>query len=1324
MIPTRLKLALVVTVPLVAAAVPIVVDRIAARSVEERAAAVAASFEESLARAAEIARVALEESPRDAYLQPLPDTLVRRLEGAGVLDADLAWEDWIGRPADPPPHFAHAAWPAWSVRVEGALTRVVVRAGPDAEGRTGLASFVLDSTLGHLPFAELFPRRLLRGTRIEVDFQDHEAGYGHARRPGPASAGDAAPGAIPLRAPSGEILAVARLGPGEGRSLALSWALAWGTIALVAMAALVGSWRRRSETVRGLVLTLVAIGGARALLAWSWAPALLLPRSLGSPSAYGTSVAWRFLQSPADLFLTGAAVYLACAALAHHARARWGGRPVAGLVSIAAAATVTGGAFFLCLSLVRDSSVPMLDWPVPFVRDERSVAWAGFCLVLLGAAELWARAWSCLSRSGACRIRPTAVAAALVPLAAASTLVLHRGSETIALERLASEYAPEILEQDALRTTALRAALFQVRDFFESERTGDLVSRPDYLAYRFWIEGGLAHAGYKSSLDFFSPTGELVSHFDFDLPPFEDTPLAPAVAIEGPPWELTTQAETVTIGIAVEKRLLHGQVPVARAGEPLGTVVGHVLDEPENLPFLPRSRLYLAALGRGLPPETGGSISGGPEYVLYDASGTIELSTLARPPADARTLHDAARSGEPVYVTAGAEPHVGLALADDDGRLHLLLVPRSLPLEQLASGARIVSLGLLLIAISAWARAIAHRRRPADLVAWVRGSFHRRLFAWLLVPSLALLLALAVFIIGYLERRAGGWLLLSATQVVTAAQRVVEDYTALERPDAGLDDSILYWLGDVVGQDIHVYADGTLEATSKRELFRSGILPERLDGDVWRRLREEGLPYDVRTERVGPTTIPVAYARVRLGDDPDVERVVAVPLVLERQQIDRAIDRIAETIFLATLALVSVLAVAALLVARTVARPVREMVDATGRVARGDYAARLEPRTRDELAHLVSSFNAMGAEIEKQRAALEHQRDYREALLRHATTGVLSLDAEGRLVTLNPAAGALVAAAGARLGPGDHLASVARAVSPLAPLGRALARAPEGEPVEVDLDLEGEPRRVRLVRVGIEDPAGAGVGTLVLLDDVTDLMRSNQLAAWAEMARAIAHEIKNPLTPIQLSAEHLRRLLADRGVLPSSPIEACLDAIIKQVRSLHEIAGEFSAYAKLPALDPRPTDPVAFLREAVAPYRAGSPPGLVIEERYSPAPTVSIDARVLSRALVNLIENALHAMGGSGVLTVSVEADPDGSVVLGVRDTGPGLGPEVRARLFEPYFSTKSSGTGLGLAIARRAVEAHGGTIDFESAPGRGTLFRIRLPAAAERRGEPQAVAT
>jgi two-component system nitrogen regulation sensor histidine kinase NtrY len=415
-------------------------------------------------------------------------------------------------------------------------------------------------------------------------------------------------------------------------------------------------------------------------------------------------------------------------------------------------------------------------------------------------------------------------------------------------------------------------------------------------------------------------------------------------------------------------------------------------------------------------------------------------------------------------------------------------------------------------------------------------------------------------------------------------------------------------------------------------------------------------------------------------------------------------------ILLATVVLVALLAVAAALLARTVARPVRELVGATGRIGEGDYSTRLEPRTNDEIADLVDGFNTMAGALARQRSDLERRRDYIEALLRHAPTGVISLDDQGRVVTLNPAAREILSEAEITEGADfkEALAGI------YAPLSEAIRNAHAGEPADADLASE-PPRRLRGVRVELRRQDNVEFGSLILVEDVTELMRSNQLAAWAEMARAIAHEIKNPLTPIQLSAEHLMRLLSDRNSGIRDDERACIETIVKQVRALYDIAGEFSAYAKLPVLNPQPTDPTDFMRELIGSYRSAAPPGIEIEECYAETARIAADQRVLGRAVINLIENALQAMADGGKLTVSVAQDSSGgTVALRVADTGPGLDPEVRRRLFEPYFSTKSSGTGLGLAIARRAVEAHGGTIEVSSRRHHGTTFSIALPLLAD----------
>jgi nitrogen fixation/metabolism regulation signal transduction histidine kinase len=233
------------------------------------------------------------------------------------------------------------------------------------------------------------------------------------------------------------------------------------------------------------------------------------------------------------------------------------------------------------------------------------------------------------------------------------------------------------------------------------------------------------------------------------------------------------------------------------------------------------------------------------------------------------------------------------------------------------------------------------------------------------------------------------------------------------------------------------------------------------------------------------------------------------------------------------------------------------------------------------------------------------------------------------------------------------------------------------------------------------------------------LERTNRLEAWAEMARQVAHDIKNPLTPIQLSAEHLRRVHADRGSPLTPVLENCVDSILTQVRLLRQIASEFSSFGSSPTARPTPTQAPELLHEVVEPYRVGTDGRVQIDLEIEPGlPPVSVDRLLIARAVTNIIENALHAMPSGGTLTVYARRD-DGAVVVEVRDTGVGMDEDAQARIFEPYFSTKAAGTGLGLSIARRNVELSGGSIVVSSQKGVGTTVSIRLPAmsaAAERR--------
>jgi two-component system nitrogen regulation sensor histidine kinase NtrY len=228
-----------------------------------------------------------------------------------------------------------------------------------------------------------------------------------------------------------------------------------------------------------------------------------------------------------------------------------------------------------------------------------------------------------------------------------------------------------------------------------------------------------------------------------------------------------------------------------------------------------------------------------------------------------------------------------------------------------------------------------------------------------------------------------------------------------------------------------------------------------------------------------------------------------------------------------------------------------------------------------------------------------------------------------------------------------------------------------------------------------------------------ELERTNRLEAWADMARQVAHDIKNPLTPIQLNAEHLRRVHIDQGKPLGAVIDECVSNILGQVRLLRQIASEFSSFASSP--EPRPVEtPLADLvSEVVEPYRSGLAGRVEIETHVPPhLPPLRIDRGLIGRALTNIIENALHAMPGGGMLTIDAALAPDRRAQLRVTDTGVGMDAEALAKIFEPYFSTKAIGTGLGLTIAKRNVEASGGTIGVSSERGRGTSVTMTLPLA------------
>jgi two-component system nitrogen regulation sensor histidine kinase NtrY len=418
--------------------------------------------------------------------------------------------------------------------------------------------------------------------------------------------------------------------------------------------------------------------------------------------------------------------------------------------------------------------------------------------------------------------------------------------------------------------------------------------------------------------------------------------------------------------------------------------------------------------------------------------------------------------------------------------------------------------------------------------------------------------------------------------------------------------------------------------------------------------------------------------------------------------------------------------------ARGVTGPLRALAQGTADVARGNLDVQVEVDTDDEVGLLVDSFNQMIRDLrearndnERKTTELERRRRYMEIVLGNVGAGVVSVGPDLRISAINPSAQRYLGIPAGTGLLGQRLADVANRPELLEVIAEMMAALRPGvrESVRRQVQIpQGDDVATLFVTLTVvHDEAGEAVGSVVVLDDYTQLVKVQRMAAWREVARRIAHEIKNPLTPIQLSAQRLRRRFRGRfgaDVVSARILDECVDAITAQVESLKLLVDEFSNFARLPTANPKPDDLNRIVSEAVASY--ADTEGVAFETDLDPAlPSVELDREQMRRVLTNLIDNAVAAIrrGGRerGRIRLSTRFDPAlQSARLVVADDGVGIPPQDRRRVFEPYFSRSENGTGLGLSIVSRIVADHRGYVRLQENQPRGTRFVIELPVARQ----------
>jgi two-component system nitrogen regulation sensor histidine kinase NtrY len=413
--------------------------------------------------------------------------------------------------------------------------------------------------------------------------------------------------------------------------------------------------------------------------------------------------------------------------------------------------------------------------------------------------------------------------------------------------------------------------------------------------------------------------------------------------------------------------------------------------------------------------------------------------------------------------------------------------------------------------------------------------------------------------------------------------------------------------------------------------------------------------------------------------------------------------------------------------ARELTTPIRELAEGALKVAGGDYDFQIHQEGRDEIGFLVQSFNKMTQDLQQGKAQLaaaygqlrvshdliSSQKRDMEILLKNVAAGVIALDAAGKVTMINDSAAQML-----RRKREEVLGREAQVLLPPAEYHRmvevvAAARAAARGTVEkpLHLILPNQTLYLLLKTTVLKDEAGRDLGVVIVFEDLTDLERAQRLAAWREVARRIAHEVKNPLTPLKLAAQRLQRRYADRLGEDGRVFQECTQIIVNQVEELQSLVNNFARFARLPQLTLAPQDFNALVQETLLLYREFQP-RVSLEFHPDPQlPPVLLDREQVKRLLLNLLDNALASIDGAGTIAVFLRRTPaDGRVELSVADTGRGVPDRDKVRIFEPYFSTKRGGTGLGLAIVNSIVAEHQGHIRVEDNVPQGTKFIIDFP--------------
>ena len=893
--------------------------------------------------------------------------------------------------------------------------------------------------------------------------------------------------------------------------------------------------------------------------------------------------------------------------------------------------------------------------------------------------------------------RPAALGGLLVLSALVGSVSWEIAYREVFKGHLESHYLPLISPPTRDELTDMQ---FEIHKYFEDLDVADLLApvegRVDHqdLAFVLWSNSPLPQRDALSALAAETMDGE-TSNFSFGLSLDDNLDFV----LPADRWDVPPVAEW-------NRNLISGSVDLRRDGEVWGSVFYWFLPRPGfRLDVNEIGELDEALLRGGLHTRPLDGLPRGVLYSLHDRAGRAITSPWGEaPPLDLSVLE----TGRGATTLDTPDGRCWVFWRDATDGIEMIYLP------QLTPRASLERVGVHALGSLVWITAIAlvalfvalPRAAIRELFERTLRSYSKRMILVYTVLLLLPLIALNLVLLNSFADRQRREQRVSAQSALDSARLFLLDYFR-GLPfgfdlNTQVDRALMEWISSVVQHPVNLYWRSQVLASSQQELFTVGLLPRRIPGEVYSRLGLRGSKMGFRQHRSEVDYLEL-FAPLELEGEVIPGLFLSVPLLVQEKGVTRELEALRRRAVLVTSALMLLLFAVGSRLARSFTDPLMDLVEGTRRIAAGAPFLEVTPREH-ELEALADAIDDMARRIAEGRRKLVSEKQVVERMVQNIRSGVLSLDHDRRVLLQNQVAADLL---GTEIGATveGRLEGEPR-LSPVTDFLKSAGGSIEQATLRLD-DEAGGAREWALTWVpisGAEDPAA-----LLVVDDATEVLRAERLEAWAEMARIIAHEIKNPLTPIRLSADHMRQVYNNDRERFDEVFERCTSNILKQVEELADIASDFSIYSRIPRAQVAEDDLVEALEELVEGYRIGESGVRIVFACELSELRARFDPKLLKRAVRNVLENALRASEGRGEVQLSLATDAEAAQIR-VVDSGRGIEPDLLRRIFEPYFSTYDTGTGLGLAITRRIVEEHGGNIEAANRASGGLEVAIRIP--------------